>query len=459
MPVFGQNDYNKAKDTGCSSDGCDISYIIHNPPSGGGGGGCGEGPQGPQGPPGPAGPPGSSVQPPTKIHCGVLKPAVTGIDPVAFEAMMGLSGYMVALTGTSYDLSNPDVIPDATIVTDTITDSFNIPRNFIDETSGGPISINGSSNTEIFPIYRRETPNGSTTQHYQHETKFEDFVKLKGRQIGQGEDHFAVTNPTLIPSLLKGTQGPAAQSYTFVCSDSLFTKTAGAGFDTTKFNSFVQGVTSGNIVTDPDGEMTTADEIQNPKPFTNLGAGICGEPSTRRDTCANCIQCPEEDRLGTCSDLGPGDMFYDTENGVLYTQTEGGGSFNENGMPMRRQPESKNVVFPNKKEKKESCFMVKILDSQIIVPFSNMWSYTCQEVFRNSNPTSTNDLWIPTTIVKTAVNGAETGLSSGVGNVHTGLGTTVTMKPIAAGVVVRVCPDKNANYVFSLSNGYEVVCP
>lgn len=457
MPVFGQNDYNKAKDTGCSSDGCDISYIIHNPPSGGGGGGCGEGPQGPQGPPGPAGPPGSSVQPPTKIHCGVLKPAVTVIDPVAFEAMMGLSGYMVALQGTSYDLSDPAVIPDATIVTDTITDSFGDPRNFIDETNGGPISINGSSNTEIFPIYRRETPNGSTTQHYQHETKFEDFVKLKGRQIGQGENHFAVTNPTLIPSLLKGTQGPAAQSYTFVCSDSLFTKTAGAGFDTTKFNSFVQGVTSGTIVTDPEsGEMTTADEIQNPKPFTNLGAGICGEPSTRRDTCANCIQCPEEDRLGVCSDLGPGDMFYDTENGVLYTQTAGGGSFNENGMPMRRQPESKNVAFPNKKEKKESCFMVKIMGSTLMSGTSFRWTYACLQTFFNPNTKN----WDVAGTSITALNGAETGSNSGVGNIHASITNgTFTLKPISNGVVVRICSDKSGNYVFSLSNGYSGTCP
>jgi hypothetical protein len=470
FPVFGSNEFNETRRSGCADDSCNINYIINRQTttSGSGSDSCCDCPPGPQGPPGPKGETGTSGSTGcSNVYAGPLLPANTGpIDEQAFQDLLSNKGYIVKLEVTGGLYNQVEVDADVTTYP-----GGNI--QFVNSSNGTLFAGNTSNETDFYPFAYETVSAVTGISYYNHTPTFGQFLEMCGLRdsaIGTADDRknfYKVSNRSSIPSLLKCNNDPIpsrARLYTFISKDSSVTGGVNGPYHLTAFSDTVTGVINGSI-------RSSTYSSDNPVPLTNLGHQIVKSDGTVgvAYSCEDCIQGPStSNRLTDVNALGSCDVFVDTENGVMYTRDEtgdwpsGAPRFNENGIPFRRQPQIPEIPSPPPKNPKvDYTFMARITGSTPVAgapPFFK-WTYTFEAVFP-----ATNGTFITTvpSVTGSAMNGAE--VNNDLNGIGLGLfdafpAGSFEMLPIRTGTIVMMQKEPTiSTYAFSIPNAYKARC-
>jgi hypothetical protein len=473
FPKFTAEDYEQSRRVGCSDDSCNINYIINRPgvsTSGGGGGsgdGCCDCPPGPQGPPGPAGPRGDSGSTGcSNVYAGPLvSSSTTGIDEQAFQDLLGSKGYIVRLSVVGGNYSVAEI--DADVVTYPNGDISFLNIN-------GTIGSGQISNEDTFYPIAYQTVGPTGISYYNHTPSFQQFLEMCGLRDAASKDPSYSTPAELytvgyrndIPSLLNcvNAQVPNNRPYTFISKEGAAMGGVNGPYYPTQFKNTVSGIVSGTIRSDTYSS-------DNPATVSNLGHEIIksdGSIGVAYD-CIDCIQGPPDANiLSTISGLTSCDVFVDTENGVMYTRDDqdwpsGSPRFNQNGIPLRRQPSFPEIPPPPavRNPPVDNTFFARITGSTGVgaTPPFFKWTYQFEQVFPN---TSNGFTTTTSGITGTAINGSEIlndieGIGDGIfDNFPAG---SFEMLPIRTGVVVLMQKNKNPEtYAFSIPNAYKARC-
>jgi hypothetical protein len=470
FPKFTAEDYEQSRRVGCSDDSCNINYIINRPgvsTSGGGGGdGCCDCPPGPQGPPGPAGPRGDSGSTGcSNVYAGpLLSSNNAGIDEQAFQDLLGSKGYIVQLNVVGGNYSVAEI--DADVVTYPNGDISFLNIN-------GTIGSGQTSNEQTFYPIAYQTIGPTGISYYNHTPSFEQFLEMCGLRDTNGtteeRKNFYKTgnNRQQIPSLLNCNNAPSgtpSRIYTFISKEGAAMGGVNGPYYLSQFKDTVSGIIDGTIRSDTYSS-------DNPATVSNLGHEIIksdGSIGVAYD-CVDCIQGPPDANiLSTISGLTSCDVFVDTENGVMYTRDpedwpSGSPRFNQNGIPLRRQPSFPEIPPPPavRNTPQDNTFFARITASSPVgaTPPFFKWTYTFEEVFPN---TSNGFTTTTSGMTGTAINGCEIlndieGIGLGIfDNFPAG---SFEMLPIRTGVVVLMQKNKNPEtYAFSIPNAYKARC-
>lgn len=469
FPKFTKADFLAAQVQNCSEEFCDVSFIVSGPPASSGGGCC-DCPPGPPGPPGPAGPPGEAGDASCfKVYAGPLFPdSGQGVDPLAFEELKQKKGYIVRLNLGTQGYSQSY---DASVV-------VNGPsgNGYISLSGANAGTINGSSqiseNGIIYPLAIQK----SFGEYYNYSSinTFEDFLKAKAGQEGKVDlDYYTKQeNVNKIPDLLNNAS--TGGLYTFISNDNSVKESPNGPYNLTAFKDLVTGITDGSIKAD-------GIKSDNPPSLTNLGRLIKkADGSIGADyDCEDCIK-PKEGEYVLASDteLGPCDVFVDTENGVLYERDptnwgedgDGGPRFKEHGIPLRRQPVIPEIPPPPE----ETTFLAIItgntpfnqtLTPALPAPYYR-WLYSFKPATFDTVSTSpTFNKFIASSSTKydnvKAWNGAENNNileAIGEGMFANFNSSQFEMLPIRTGTVVTI-KFAAGKYIFTIPNAYKAGCP
>ena len=472
FPTFGSDQFEASKKSGCASDACDVNFIINKPstPIYTDNGDCGcDCPPGPQGPPGPRGANGASGDGACgNFYGGPLVPENTGlIDERSFAELLDYRGYIVALSTINNTYDQDEIDAD-------ITTYYNGNIGYISFVTGLPFGATlppFSDEQDFYPL-AYETIGENGVSYYNHTPSFRQFLEMCGKRdsaVTGGNSQYYMTgnNRNQIPSLLNprvAISPNLPRIYTFISNDSSVTSGASGPYKLSAFKSMVAGVVGDSIFgSAPDPAALGAVKADNPTPITNLGHQIAKEDGTIGVAydCDDCIQTHESNHIPDAGSLTNCDKFIDTENGVLYNRDptgdwdNGNPKFNENGIPLRRQPKIPEI--PQGKQRKEEFILATIISSIGIAttaPF-HRWKYTFQKT------TFVDGLFVTqgTTYAEFAYNGAEAkddieGIGEGLFDGFTG---STEMLPIRNGTVVHM-KKQGVAYVFSMPNAYKVRC-
>lgn len=455
---FSVTDFKNINKDLCDDTPCGASVVVSENPCPeccGGGGGGEPGPPGPQGPKGDPGEPGSASCP--KIFAGpLLADPEEPIDPMAFEALLNQTGYIVRLqlgTGSSYDTQQS--LP-ADISVSGPGEQGYIPASGASAgTILGTAIVSNTVSGILYPIAIKTDFNG--IPNYTNINTFRDFIKARGNDLQLNSDYYLTgDNRYLIPSFLN--QIP--NNYTFISNDRSVTESANGPYNLKAFKDLTNGIIGSKdpqtgVITPGTIRYTNMDVV-NPPSVTNLGKKIINEEGEVGVSynCETCIQpIGEQYKLNSAEDAAACDFFVDTENGVLYSKDDDDPTkFRENGIPLRRTPQIPELpnVSPPPKD-----LVGKIIAAIPMQDFTYKWQYFVQ---LGAQWDTESNQFVATGATVTAYNGAEnngdlqgigTGQFSGFGNID-----DIKMLPIANNIVVPISKVGSV-YMFSLSNAYQ----